>query len=379
MRAKPFVLMPVLTALLLLQPVQALEEDQISRLRPPLGKALERYEKGMDIRSAVGSPLAEHMTDGLIPCFVRLQDPSVDPEALGFEAHTMAGSVCTAKLLPEQILDLATRPEVQHISMATLTRPLLDVSIVEIKADQVHQSDDGDPPVYSGHTGDGIVVGIIDSGIDHQHPDFWSGGSTRIISVWDQNSAGTPPAGFGYGNECDQAEIEAASCTETDTNGHGTHVSGIGGGNGQATGNGEPAYQFVGVAPEADIICVATTFLTTDVVDGVYYIFSRAAGLGEPAVVNLSLGTHFGPHDGWADFDISLTNIVGKGKIVVAAAGNEMGDAIHAEALVAQSATETVTFEIPEYSVQPGDRNDIVDMDGWYTGGSQLSLPSGQA
>lgn len=374
MRAKSIVLILTLAALLGWQHARAMDSEQASKLDPRLRRVMERYEKGMDLRSAVGSPGAKHLTDGLIPCFVRLQDVSVDPQTLNIDAQTRAGDLCTARLLPEDVLRLSQRPEVGHISMAVLALPLLDDSIPEIRADQVHDSDGLIPPTYSGHTGQGVAVGIIDSGVNHQHADFWDKGSSRIISVWDQTTAGTPPAGFAYGNECDQTEIETASCGETDTNGHGTHVTGIAAGNGAATGNAEPAYQMVGTAPEADIISVKTTFWTTDVVDGVNYIFGKAADLGEPAVINLSLGTHYGPHDGWADFDMMLTNLVGKGKIIVAASGNEMGDGIHAEAVVTQGATEVVTFEIPDYGPLAGPTNDLVDIDGWYTGGTELSL-----
>ena len=70
-----------------------------------------------------------------------------------------------------------------------------------------------------------------------------------------------------------------------------------------------------------------TTFQTGAIVDGVNYIFQKAASLGKQAVVNLSLGTQEGPHDGTLDMDVMLNALTGPGKIIVASAGNS-GEAL---------------------------------------------------
>src|SRR5207247_4379748 len=113
---------------------------------------------------------------------------------------------------------------------------------------------------------------------------------------------GTPPGNvggqnFSDGNECSAALINAGGCPERDIAAHGSHVAGMAAGNGSAGS----ANQYAGVAPNADIIAVKggdVSFSLLDVVTGVEYIFKRADLLGRPAVVNLSLGTLFGPHDG---------------------------------------------------------------------------------
>jgi subtilisin family serine protease len=98
---------------------------------------------------------------------------------------------------------------------------------------------------------------------------------------------------------------------------------------------------YVGVAPEAELLLVAfgepggevvdpQAWLTTSVCDGARFVFEEAQRLGMPAVVNVSLGTHAGPHDGASLADACLDELVGPGRIIVAAAGNEGEGGLHA-------------------------------------------------
>ena len=324
--------------------------------------------------AAAAGKLGGLPADGRIPCFIRLDSPEADPGArLGVAVESAAGRIVTARLTPDQISRLAGSEGVDGVAMAVRAAPVLDASVPEISGGEVHDGS-GFPPSYSGITGQGIVMGVIDTGIDPYHGDFWSGGQTRILSIWDQTAVGTPPAGFSYGREWTSAQIESAACTEEDTEGHGTHVAGIAAGNGAGTGNGQVPYRYVGVAPEADIIAVKTSFLTTDIADAVSYILGKAAVLGRPAVVNMSLGTQYGPHDGTADFDLALSSLAGADRILVAAAGNERGDGIHGEQTISQGLAATVTFDVPSYSPAFGSGNDFVSIDGWYPGGSEISV-----
>ena len=227
-----------------------------------------------------------------------------------------------------------------------------------------------------GVTGEGVVVGVVDAGIDWDHPDFTNGdGGNRILYVFDQYTE----------QECNPSQIQSGFCSETDDNlyamGHGTHVSGIAAGSGMATGNGYPAGRYVGVAPDASIVFVKTDTSSASVLEGVAYIFEKAALAGMPAVVNLSLGWRKGARDGTSTLELGLENLAGPGRVVVVSAGNDGGLPIHGRLDLDVGGEGLVTFEVPVYTPEEGDRNDTIRMNGWYDGemsaGLELLSPGG--
>ncbi len=164
----------------------------------------------------------------------------------------------------------------------------------------------------SGLTGKGVIVAIIDSGIDYSHRDFRNkDGSTRIISIWDQTIQGEPPDGFLFGTVYTQERINMALKKEIreeqedivpsiDVSGHGTHVAGIACGNGNVS-NGV----YKGVAPESDILVVkigdsvgGSFPRTTRVMEALEYVIQVAIKLEKPIVINLSFGNNYGGHNG---------------------------------------------------------------------------------
>jgi len=196
-----------------------------------------------------------------------------------------------------------------------------DSAVFRHKINLVHQGVSLD----TSYTGKGVIVGIVDEGIDFNHPDFkLSNGKTRVLRYWDHTTnSGTIPAPYGYGIVWDKTQIDNGQCTSLETvTAHGTTVSGMAVGNGRANNTNK------GVAPDADIIVVETDFglpnWTLTIADACDYIFKVADSLGKPAVVNLSLGSYLGSHDGKdpaAEYiDQLLTEK--EGRIVVCAAGN---------------------------------------------------------
>ncbi len=199
-----------------------------------------------------------------------------------------------------------------------------------VHANEVHA---GLPPLLQGYNGEGIVIGIIDTGVDLTHPDLQdSSGNTRVSYLWDQRLPVAPNTpSYGYGQEWDSTEINAglaAASNDVQGFGHGTHVTGI------AAGNGYAINKNMGVAPKADIIEVAfdfnniTQFTYFHAVD---YIFSKAQLLGKPCVINASLGDYYGSHDGY-DLQSQMVNTLlnsQPGRAIVAAAGNAGNIPIH--------------------------------------------------
>lgn len=187
--------------------------------------------------------------------------------------------------------------------------------------DPVHAGSGGLP---TGYTGKGIVLGYVDTGIDWLHPDFWNPDSTtRVYRYWDQSVfTGTPPLPYGYGSVWDSASIDDGTIGSIDNNVHGSTVAGAGSGNAFANGSN------LGMAPESIIVVVESDFSapnwTLTVADACDYIFSIADSLGVPAVINLSLGSYLGSHDGDDPASTAIENLLDEkpGRIVVAAAGN---------------------------------------------------------
>ncbi|WP_027419686.1 S8 family peptidase [Crocinitomix catalasitica] len=202
-------------------------------------------------------------------------------------------------------------------------KELNDTMRIVQNIDSVHN---GNAPLPTALTGAGVVVGYIDSGLDFNHEDFKNDdGTSRVLYYWDHTLAfdeDRTPARYGYGQLWSNADIDAGICTSGDGSAHGTTVTGAGSGNGRATGTHK------GVAPDSDIIIVETNFglanWTLTVADGIDFIFAMADELGKPAVVNTSVGSYLGSHDGTDPASVIIDSILHAktGRIVVAAAGN---------------------------------------------------------
>lgn len=221
--------------------------------------------------------------------------------------------------------------ELQEIPQTLYNNAYVEISTPKLLSDSaraMHYVDSvhlGTAGLDQPYTGKGVIVGVVDTGLDFNHPDFLdTNGNTRVLRYWDQSMPVSPnsPQPYGYGYVWDSTMINAGFCTSMDSGGHGTTVAG------QATGNAGANGTNRGMAPDADIIIVETDFglanWTLTVADACDYVFKVADSLGKPAVVNLSLGSYLGSHDGndpAADYIETLIDEKG-GRIVICAAGN---------------------------------------------------------
>lgn len=243
--------------------------------------------------------------------------------AIGVSIGSQIDDIWTLSVPLESLEKLSALSGVVYFEADMPIRPKLDTAAILVKANRKLFN----AISLSGYNGKNVVVGVVDGGFDYTHPSFEDSlGQSRILSVWDQNVSGTPPNGFGYGAELTSSNQIKNAHTDTPYGTHGTHVLSI-------AAAGTAAAPFVGIAPKSDIILVAYKGPSTEeeymstslsgVLDGVKYIFDKASQLGKPAVVNLSLGFHMGPHDGTSLFDQACDKLVGEGRILVGAAGNE--------------------------------------------------------
>ena len=244
-----------------------------------------------------------------------------------------SGNIVSAIIPADRILALSLDPHVFRMEEGRLNlQPMNDKMLINNKIDQVQS---GISPLVQGYNGSGVIVGVIDTGIDIHHDDFKDSlGNTRILWVWDHVLATAPnaPQPFNYGQQFSAADINAGLANATDDLGaHGTHVTGI------ATSNGNTNAVFKGAAPKADIIAVRLNFNQADnswlssVSDAVKYIFDKADSLNKPCVINISAGTYYGSHDGRDLSAQTIDNLITaqNGRSVVAAAGNAGNNAHH--------------------------------------------------
>lgn len=195
----------------------------------------------------------------------------------------------------------------------------------------------------NGLTGRGVLMGIVDAGIDFFHPDFRTeDGSSRILRLWDQSIPGNPPEGYVIGTEYTKEEINKALALgeiqgrrlvpSRDYTGHGTAVLGIAAGNGRASGGANR-----GIAYESDLLVVKMKNAdknsfprTTELMEGVDYLIRQSIRLGKPIVVNISFGNNYGSHKGDSLLETYLDSVSAMGRNVICTGmGNNGDDALH--------------------------------------------------
>lgn len=206
--------------------------------------------------------------------------------------------------------------------------------------------------------GQGVLIGIVDTGIDYRNPLFRdSAGNTRIYSIWDQTEVinegttnGKIPEGFIYGAEYTKEDINRALQSEKpesivpeqDENGHGTFLASV------AAGSEDMNHDFVGAAPECELVVVKLKeakqnlreffylseteplYQENDIMAGVAYVEDIAKRANRPVVILLGVGTNQGSHTGTGPLSVYL-NFIGfrRGRTVVVPTGNEAIAARH--------------------------------------------------
>ncbi|MDD3173109.1 MAG: S8 family peptidase [Herbinix sp.] len=247
--------------------------------------------------------------------------------------------------------------------------------------------------------GQGVLVGIIDTGIDYTNPIFQnSDKTTRIVSIWDQTIVSeNPPEGRGYGTDFAREQINQALQTEDpyqvvpsrDENGHGTMVAGIAG------GAQVPESDFEGVAPGVEFVVVklkqakkylrdfffipdeAVCYQETDLLSAIEYVLNTSVILQKPIVLCIALNTSQSAHDGRGMTSSYLSTVATRsGTGVVVAAGNEGNARRHYFGLVSSS----VGYDVVELNV--GENEKGFSMELWGQSPSIFSIdilsPSGE-
>lgn len=242
--------------------------------------------------------------------------------------------------LPESMLEeYSRRPQIEFIEKPTR---LYFEDLFSKEASCITQVQ-RDEPGNLQLTGRGVLIGIVDSGVDYRHPAFLTAdGKSRILRLWDQSIPGNPPEGYATGTEYTNEEInEALSLSvqegrrlvpSEDGSGHGTAVLGVAAGSDFSRGAVNR-----GVAYESDLLIVKMGIprqdsfpRTTELMQGVDYLVRQAIRLGRPIALNLSFGNNYGSHRGDSLLETYLDNVSGMGKNVICVGmGNNGNDALH--------------------------------------------------
>lgn len=278
-------------------------------------------------------------------------------EEAGMEiwSHIPGAYSVAAGRLPVHILEaFAVGESIEGVERLEASRALgeeLDLARTDTRVEPLHTPED---PNATPLRGGGVIVGIIDGGIDYRHEAFRNDdGTSRILFLWDQRAASDGSGTVPFGRQYDKAAIDAALASgdplgqvpHRDTRGHGTHVACI------AAGNGRSNDDFRGVAPDADLIVVAsrgetkTLGRSTSAQAAYQYIVDRAQG--RPLVINQSQGMNGGGHCGESLLETAIDNLLrGRAAIAVKSAGNEQQWRIHAGGELLEGQTATRDFRV---------------------------------
>lgn len=171
------------------------------------------------------------------------------------------------------------------------------------------------------YTGKGVMVGVIDVGIEYNHLNFRdpeTGHSRLCAAVLYRPEEGAASDVREYYVESVQLDTLT---TDTPENSHGTHTSGIAAGSFPALGQ-------QGMAPESQLMLCGTSTLTDErIIDALGLIFARADELDVPCVINLSIGSPVDWKDGLTPFCLACDSLTeggtAPGRIIVVSAGND--------------------------------------------------------
>lgn len=277
---------------------------------PKLDGALSRMVQ----QSRAAGPAAKARGEERVTVIVRCRDAEAVSRLLaqdGTEVRIILPTLLTANVPLRLLSSLAECEVVESITRPTKYRPLMTEARAVSGVDDLHRGEGLETPF----TGRGVVLGVIDQGFEYRHPAFLDHeGNSRVRAVWNRTESSDTAPIYDIPAEGDKGG-----------GGHATHVTNIAAGT--DTGN-----HLHGVAPDAEIVMIPSSFDDYEVLEDVKWIKEQAEKEGKPWVVNMSFGTTVGPHDGTGGCCAEISQLTGRGGIIVAAMGNEGGEALHISA-----------------------------------------------
>ena len=199
--------------------------------------------------------------------------------------------------------------------------------------------------------GKGVLIGVIDSGIDYANLDFRKeDGTTRIIALWDQQLEQVyTKQEINEALEKQEPGERVSIVPSVDSTGHGTAVAGIAAGNGRGSGG-----RYAGAAPESELIVVKMGRArqdgfprTTELMRGIDFVIRKAMELKMPVAVNISFGNTYGSHNGTSLLERFIDDMANIWKNVICiGTGNEAASAGHAAGVLTEGKEEVIRLAV---------------------------------
>lgn len=317
-----------LVALALSSLLSARAADGISTATARLLNSTPAMRATADARKAVRN-VKSQLVNGIetIQAFVHLNDGNTDDIiAAGGTIHSHFGDNMVLATLPVNSINaLAAKSSIKQVAVAQMMSLKTDKARQYTGAEQVW--DGINNGLGENFDGTGVVLGIIDSGIEYNHLAFKDAdGNSRVKRVYDPRTSATGGSTVTINGETltgrqytTASQIAGLTC-DTEDESHGTHTSGCAGGS--RVGN------YSGMAPGVDLVlCGCGDDLTdANIAECVRYIAEYAKSVGKPCVISISLGSNVGPHDGKSNICLAYDALVEEydyNPIILLACGNE--------------------------------------------------------
>lgn len=203
--------------------------------------------------------------------------------------------------------------------------------------------------------GNGVIVGFIDSGIDYTHPAFLNEqGNTRVKYIYDISQSESKVYTEDDINTALKSVDPYSIVPVYDNTGHGTHVAGI------ATAGGNINENYYGVAPKASIIMVKSArgyySLSTSIMRGIKFLIDKSNELKMPLVINMSLSTNDGAHDGRSLLEEYISTVSDLNRVTIAVSAGNEGDTAH------HIGGELKNDTVVKFEVAPGEFNVVINL-----------------
>ncbi|MBR1881423.1 MAG: S8 family serine peptidase, partial [Muribaculaceae bacterium] len=302
------------------------------------------------------APVSSIDGNDMVDAFIQINGNSTaELEAYGVIVETNFGGLVTAKIPVDRIVEVSQLDAVKQIDVSRQARLCTDIASTTSNVDKAW--DATSHGLCENYTGKGVVVGVIDTGIDFQHRAFKDdNGNYRIKAVYMPNATsanggtratvnGSTLSGYQYTTADQIANLTYDVASQS----HGTHTSTTAAG---STVKVDNTRTYTGMAPESDVVLcgLGSSLSYTAIANSARYIANYADQNKQPCVISISLGSQSGAHDGTGQLQQVYNSVAGEGKIICVASSNDGSDHIYFSGSATSTTPAGVLLDYPLYS-----------------------------